>query len=82
RYLVRGQLLYQPSSDLSVRLIGDYSYRKEDCCAAVYATADVAQANAYVSPTNPGLIAPGTPVATVLTGITGTTFAQYFPGYN
>src|SRR5204863_506026 len=30
----------------------------------------------------PGLIAPGTPVATVLTGITGTTFAQYFPGYN
>ncbi|MDH4745196.1 TonB-dependent receptor [Sphingomonas sp. CBMAI 2297] len=82
RYLVRGQLLFQPSSDLSVRLIGDYSYRKEDCCAAVYATADVSQANAYVSPTNPGLIAPGTPVATVLTGITGTTFAQYFPGYN
>ena len=75
RYLVRGQLLFQPSSDLSIRLIGDYSYRKEDCCAAVYATADV-------SPTNVGLIAPGTPVATVLTGITGTTFAQYFPAYN
>jgi iron complex outermembrane receptor protein len=75
RYLVRGQLLFQPNSDISVRLIGDYSYRKEDCCAAVYATADVSQANA-------GLIAPGTPVATVLTGITGTTFAQYFPGYN
>jgi iron complex outermembrane recepter protein len=75
RYLVRGQLLFQPSSDLSIRLIGDYSHRKEDCCAAVYATADVAPANA-------GLIAPGTAVATVLTGITGTTFAQYFPGYN
>jgi outer membrane receptor protein involved in Fe transport len=74
RYLVRGQLLFQPSSDLSIRLIGDYSYRKEDCCAAVYATADVSQANA-------GLIAPGTAVATVLTGITNTTFAQYFPGY-
>ncbi|MFS2110563.1 TonB-dependent receptor [Sphingomonas sp. Sphisp140] len=82
RYLVRGQLLFQPSSDLSVRLIADYSHRKEDCCAAVYATADVSQANAYLSPTNPGLIAPGTPVATVLTGITGTTFAQYFPAYN
>ncbi|MDG2532733.1 TonB-dependent receptor [Sphingomonas sp. HITSZ_GF] len=75
RYLVRGQLLFQPNSDISVRLIGDYSYRKEDCCAAVYATGDVSRSN-------DGLIAPGTPVATVLTGITGTTFAQYFPGYN
>ncbi|MEP9360741.1 TonB-dependent receptor [Sphingomonas sp. KR3-1] len=75
RYLVRGQLLFQPNSDLSIRLIGDYSHRKEDCCAAVYATADV-------SPSNAGLIAPGTPVATILTGITGTTFAQYFPAYN
>jgi len=36
RYMVRGQLLYQPSSDLSFRLIGDYSKRKEECCAAVY----------------------------------------------
>ena len=36
RYLVRGQLLYQPSSDLSVRLIGDYSKRNEECCAATY----------------------------------------------
>jgi iron complex outermembrane recepter protein len=75
RYLIRGQLLFQPSSDLSIRLIGDYSHRKEDCCAAVYATADVSQANT-------GLIAPGTAVATILTGITGTTFAQYFPGAN
>jgi iron complex outermembrane receptor protein len=75
RYLVRGQLLFQPNSDISVRLIADYSHRKEDCCAAVYATA-------AVSPANNGLIAPGTAVATVLTGITGTTFAQYFPGYN
>ena len=36
RYLLRGQLLFQPSSDLSVRLIGDYSKRKEECCAATY----------------------------------------------
>ncbi len=35
RYLVRGQLLFQPSSDLSIRLIGDYSHRRELCCAAV-----------------------------------------------
>ena len=36
RYLIRGQLLFQPSTDLSFRLIGDYSNRKEECCAAPY----------------------------------------------
>jgi outer membrane receptor protein involved in Fe transport len=36
RYLLRGQLLYQPNDDLSVRLIGDYSDRDEECCAAPY----------------------------------------------
>ena len=45
RYLLRGQLLYQPSSDLSVRLIGDYSKRKEECCAATYITPQDAVAN-------------------------------------
>jgi outer membrane receptor protein involved in Fe transport len=36
RYFLRGQLLFEPSSDLRVRLIGDYTHRNEDCCAAVY----------------------------------------------
>jgi iron complex outermembrane recepter protein len=36
RYLVRGQLLFQPNSDLSIRLIGDYGHRSEECCAATY----------------------------------------------
>ena len=36
RYLLRGQLLFQPSSDLSIRLIGDYAKRDEECCAAPY----------------------------------------------
>jgi outer membrane receptor protein involved in Fe transport len=35
RYLIRGQLLFQPNSDLSFRLIGDYSNRRENCCGAV-----------------------------------------------
>ena len=34
RYLVRGQLLFQPNDDFSIRLIGDYSDRKEECCGA------------------------------------------------
>jgi iron complex outermembrane receptor protein len=36
RYFVRGQLLFEPSSALSIRLIGDYTRRDESCCAAVY----------------------------------------------
>ena len=35
RYIVRGQLLFEPSAELSVRLIGDYSRAKENCCDAV-----------------------------------------------
>ena len=38
RWFTRGQLLYQPNDQLTVRLIGDYSKRKEKCCAAVYVT--------------------------------------------
>jgi outer membrane receptor protein involved in Fe transport len=36
RWLLRGQMLFQPNSNLSVRLIADYSKRNEECCAAVY----------------------------------------------
>jgi iron complex outermembrane receptor protein len=36
RYFVRGQLLFQPNTDISLRLIGDYSKREEACCGATY----------------------------------------------
>jgi len=36
RIFVRGQLQFEPSADLSVRLIGDYTHREETCCGAVY----------------------------------------------
>src|SRR3954449_2216543 len=36
RWMLRGQVLYQPSDNLSVRIIGDYSKRNEECCAATY----------------------------------------------
>jgi iron complex outermembrane receptor protein len=36
RYFVRGQLLFEPSADVTVRLIGDYTHRDEKCCGAVY----------------------------------------------
>ncbi|TCJ37094.1 TonB-dependent receptor [Parafrankia sp. BMG5.11] len=36
RYFLRGQLRFEPTSDISVRLIGDYTNREESCCGAVY----------------------------------------------
>ena len=36
RYFLRGQLLWEPNDDVSVRLIADYTNRKEKCCAATY----------------------------------------------
>src|SRR5687768_10769484 len=36
RWLVRGQLLFQPSDAVSVRLIADYAKRDEECCGAPY----------------------------------------------
>jgi len=36
RYFLRGQLLIEPSSDLSIRLIADYTKRDESCCGAVF----------------------------------------------
>ncbi|HEU0045725.1 TonB-dependent receptor [Sphingomonas sp.] len=36
RYFVRGQLMFEPTSDIRFRLIGDYSKRKEACCGAIY----------------------------------------------
>ncbi len=33
RYGFRGQLLWQPSADLKIRLIGDYDQIDENCCA-------------------------------------------------
>ena len=36
RWLVRGQLLFEPNEDVSFRLIGDYAMRDENCCGGVY----------------------------------------------
>ena len=36
RYLIRGQLLFEPSDTLSVRVVGDYSKKDEACCGATF----------------------------------------------
>ena len=36
RYFLRGQLLFEPTDALSIRLIADYTSRKEECCGATF----------------------------------------------
>jgi iron complex outermembrane receptor protein len=61
RYFVRGQLLFQPSDDLKVRIIGDYTHRNEKCCAAVYVSREdnpyIGNLNNPVASVNAGLAA-------------------------
>jgi outer membrane receptor protein involved in Fe transport len=40
RYFVRGQLLFEPSDALTLRLIADYTKRDEKCCGAVFLNRD------------------------------------------
>jgi len=49
RYFLRGQLLFEPSSDLRVRVIGDYTHRNEECCGATYVDSSI---NPYVGDLN------------------------------
>lgn len=41
RLFARGQLLFEPTDALSIRLIADYTYRDEKCCAATYVDASI-----------------------------------------
>jgi iron complex outermembrane receptor protein len=36
RYFLRGQLLFEPSDNVTLRLIADYTFRDEKCCAATF----------------------------------------------
>jgi outer membrane receptor protein involved in Fe transport len=61
RYFLRGQLLFEPTDALSIRLIADYTYRNEKCCGAIYVDNSV---NPYVGNLNN----PSTPLSTGATG--------------
>jgi outer membrane receptor protein involved in Fe transport len=60
RYFVRGQLLFQPTDAINIRLIGDYSKRDENCCAATYVDRTVNQAIGNLNNPATPLLQPGT----------------------
>lgn len=84
RYFLRGQLLFEPSETLTVRLIGDYTYRDERCCSAIYVDRSV---NPFVGDLNN----PSTPLAPLQTNGNniinvlrdlGQPLAGFTPGFN
>ncbi|MDB5696099.1 MAG: TonB-dependent receptor [Sphingomonas bacterium] len=84
RYFVRGQLLLEPTSDIRVRLIGDYSKREEACCAAIYVGRRINPAignlNTPATPLTTGL-ANGNNIINVLTNL-GQNPAAFNQGYS
>ncbi|RED17165.1 TonB-dependent receptor [Parasphingopyxis lamellibrachiae] len=53
RYLLRAQALWEATPELSIRIIGDYSNKDEECCAAVFVTPEMtpgATQNAALNP--------------------------------
>ena len=78
RYLVRGQLLFEPTENLTFRLVGDYSKKEEACCAATFVQPDFAPL-ARVSPGldpftrpqpgSPALTSTGNPIVPILLGL-------------
>ena len=63
RYIIRGQLLWEPTADLSVRLIADYQKSNEKCCdAVILQETSLVAAGAYAAyglPANGGVVASG-----------------------
>ncbi|WP_187335972.1 TonB-dependent receptor [Novosphingopyxis iocasae] len=78
RYLVRGQLLFEPSELLTARLVADYSEKNEACCAATFVQTDFAPLarispglNSFVRPVpgSPPLTSTANPIIPVLLGL-------------
>lgn len=87
RYFVRGQLLFEPSSDLSIRLIGDYTKRDESCCGAIYVgrTANESVGNLNQLATLPTTSTTPTPTGNNIINVLrdlGQPLAGFNPGYD
>jgi iron complex outermembrane recepter protein len=60
RYLIRGQLYIEPSADISIRLLADYSKSKELCCdAVIIRETELAPFSAFHGLPNDGVVQSG-----------------------
>ena len=79
RYFIRGQLAYEPSDAISVRLIGDYTKRNESCCGAVFL--DTRQKRNTTPGSPAGLVFQPNPIVSILTAL-GETFPNGADPFN
>lgn len=77
RFTLRGQLLYEPNDDISIRLIGDYAETSEQCCDAVVIQ-DLIQDNELA----PGINAFDVTGAVPSTGLPDSTGGVPFVGFD
>ncbi|HTG39739.1 TonB-dependent receptor [Sphingomonas sp.] len=84
RFFVRGQLRWEPTSDINIRIIGDYTKRDERCCGATYVDASVNQfvgnLNNPATPLTTGL-PNGNNIINVLRDM-GQPIGSFTPGYD
>ena len=65
RYMVRGQALWEPTPDISLRIIGDYQKADELCCDAITLSPSANYTPAFVAGSAPnGFVAPFLPATT------------------
>ncbi|WP_271079580.1 TonB-dependent receptor [Aurantiacibacter sp. MUD61] len=78
RYLVRAQALFEPTADISFRLVADYSFKDEACCAATFvqtAFAPLARVSPGLDqftrpePAAPALTSTSNPIVPILLGL-------------
>ncbi len=82
RWFARGQILWEPSDAVSLRLIADWSERTESCCAAIYVDSSVNQFIGNLNNPGIGLTLPtGNNIINVLRDL-GQPLAGFNPGYN
>ncbi|MHA7821060.1 MAG: TonB-dependent receptor [Erythrobacter sp.] len=53
RYMLRGQMLWEPNADISLRIIGDYQESNEKCCDAVTMSPGAGQSAADIAASYP-----------------------------
>ena len=88
RYFVRGQLALEPTSDIKIRLIADYTHRNEKCCGAIYVDRSVnpqiGNLNEPVPSVNAGVanFNNGNNIVNVLTALGQPLALVNRPGYN
>ena len=70
RYMIRGQLLWEPTAAISLRLIGDYQEADEKCCDAITLSSSANYTPAFTAAAFPnGVVSPYLPANSTNRGL-------------